>query len=194
MLELCKSFDCRSMAHDLRGRAGEYMPVRQDTSAWRSEAMANARYWLMKSEPTSFSIQDLRAAPKKTTSWDGVRNYQARNFMRAMQRGDQVLFYHSNADPPSIVGIAEVVREAYPDQTAFDPKDSHYDPKSTRAKPVWDMVDIRLRRIFASPIPLDRLRDESRLRRMELLRKGSRLSVQPVRPEEWALILSLAGS
>jgi predicted RNA-binding protein with PUA-like domain len=178
----------------MRGRAGEYTPVRQDTSAWRSEAMANARYWLMKSEPTSFSIQDLRAAPKKTTSWDGVRNYQARNFMRAMQRGDQVLFYHSNADPPSIVGIAEVVREAYPDQTAFDPKDSHYDPKSTRAKPVWDMVDIRLRRIFASPIPLDRLRDESRLQRMELLRKGSRLSVQPVRPEEWALILSLAGS
>ena len=156
--------------------------------------MANARYWLMKSEPTSFSIQDLRDAPKKTTSWDGVRNYQARNLMRAMQRGDQVLFYHSNADPPSIVGIAEVVREAYPDQTAFDPKDSHYDPKSTQAKPVWEMVDIRLRRIFASPIPLDRLRDESRLQRMELLRKGSRLSVQPVRPEEWALILSLAGS
>ena len=114
--------------------------------------------------------------------------------VRAMQRGDQVLFYHSNADPPSIVGIAEVVREAYPDQTAFDPKAYHYDPKSTQAKPVWDMVDIRLRRIFASPIPLDRLRDESRLQRMELLRKGSRLSVQPVRPEEWALILSLAGS
>lgn len=154
--------------------------------------MAKRHYWLMKSEPTSFSIDDLRTAPKKTTSWDGVRNYQARNFMRAMKRGDHVLFYHSNADPPSIVGTAEIVREAYPDRTAFDPKDPHYDSKSTPEKPLWDMVDIRLMRVFASPIFLDRLRKESRLQRMELLRKGSRLSVQPVRPEEWRVILSLA--
>lgn len=151
------------------------------------------RYWLMKSEPTVFSIEDLERAPKQTTCWDGVRNYQARNFMREMAVGDQVLFYHSNADPPAIVGIAEVVRTAYPDPTAFDPRDAHYDPKSTRDKPIWDMVDIRLVRIFPAPLPLDRLRREPRLRRMDLLRKGSRLSVQPVRPSEWDAVLDLAG-
>lgn len=153
--------------------------------------MAIRRYWLMKSEPNAFSIQDLSGAPKQTTCWDGVRNYQARNFMRTMQVGDQVLFYHSNADPPAVVGVAEVVREAYPDHTAFDPQDKHYDPKSAREKPMWDMVDIRLVRVFPQPISLDRLRDESRLKNMELLRKGSRLSVQPVRPGEWSCILSL---
>jgi predicted RNA-binding protein with PUA-like domain len=152
------------------------------------------RYWLMKSEPSAFSIQDLQKIRGQTTSWDGVRNFQARNFMRAMKKGDQVLFYHSNADPPAVMGIAEVVKEAYPDDTAFDPKDIHYDPKSTPAKPLWDMVDIKLVRIFPVPISLDRLRDEPKLKRMELLRKGSRLSVQPVRPEEWAIVLKLAGS
>ena len=152
------------------------------------------RYWLMKSEPSAFSIQDLQKVRGRTTCWDGVRNFQARNFMRAMQKGDRVLFYHSNADPPSVVGVAEVVKEAYPDSSAFDPKDIHYDPKSTPAKPLWDMVDIKLVRIFRSPIPLDRLRQEAGLRRMELLRKGSRLSVQPVRPEEWTIVLTLAGA
>ncbi|MER3424140.1 MAG: EVE domain-containing protein, partial [Nitrospiraceae bacterium] len=107
-----------------------------------------SRYWLMKSEPSTFSIQDLQKAPRQTTCWDGVRNYQARNYMRMMKAGDQVLFYHSNADPPAVVGVAEVVREAYPDHTAFDSKDKHYDPKSTPAKPIWDMVDVRLVRIF----------------------------------------------
>ena len=152
------------------------------------------RYWLMKSEPSAFSIQDLRKVRGQTTSWDGVRNFQARNFMRAMKKGDRVLFYHSNADPPEVVGMAEVVREAYPDDSAFDPKDIHYDPRSTPAKPLWDMVDIKLVRIFPAPIPLDRLRKEPALKRMELLRKGSRLSVQPVRSEEWALVLKLAES
>ena len=152
------------------------------------------RYWLMKSEPSAFSIQDLRKTRNQTTSWDGVRNFQARNFMRAMKSGDRVLFYHSNADPPAVAGIAEVVKEAYPDDTAFDPKDIHYDPKSTPARPLWDMVDIKLVRIFPAPIPLDRLREVPKLKRMELLRKGSRLSVQPVRPEEWAVVLKLAGS
>ncbi|WP_447978984.1 EVE domain-containing protein [Candidatus Nitrospira bockiana] len=150
------------------------------------------RYWLMKSEPSTFSIHDLERAPGRTTCWDGVRNYQARNFMRAMRRGDRVLFYHSNADPPAVVGIAEVVREAYPDHTAFDPKDGHYDPKSTPSRPIWDMVDIRLVEIFPTSVSLERLRQEPRLKGMELLRKGSRLSVQPVRPEEWRVILSLA--
>lgn len=150
------------------------------------------RYWLMKSEPTAFSIQDLQKARGQTTSWDGVRNYQARNFMRAMKQGDQVLFYHSSADPPVVVGIAEVVKEAYPDHTAFDPKDKHYDPKSKPDKPLWDMVDIKLVRAFRQPIPLDRLREERGLKRMELLRRGSRLSVQPVRSDEWKIVLRIA--
>lgn len=153
-----------------------------------------ARRWLMKSEPSAFSIQDLQKIRGQTTCWDGVRNFQARNFMRAMRKGDQVLFYHSNAEPPAVMGIAEVVKEAYPDRTAFDPKDKHYDPRSTPDEPLWDMVDIRLVRVFQCPIPLDRLRQEPGLKRMELLRKGSRLSVQPVRPEEWATILKLAKS
>ena len=135
------------------------------------------RYWLMKSEPSAFSIQDLRKVRNQTTSWDGVRNFQARNFMRTMK-----------------MGVAEVVAEAYPDDTAFDPKDIHYDSRSTQARPLWDMVDIKLVRIFRSPIPLDRLRQEPGLKRMELLRKGSRLSVQPVRPEEWKIVLELAES
>ena len=158
----------------------------------RNHGTATARYWLMKSEPTAFSIQDLQKALRRTTCWDGVRNYQARNFMRAMHVGDGVLFYHSNADPPAIVGIAEVVREAYPDRTAFDRQDVYFDPKSTPEKPLWDMVDVRLVRVFHRPIPLEQLRRDMHLKHMELLRKGSRLSVQPVRPEEWTRILSMA--
>ena len=153
---------------------------------------AKTRYWLMKSEPSAFSIQDLHKAPGQRTCWDGVRNYQARNFMREMTIGDQVLFYHSNAEPPAIVGIAEVVREAYPDSTAFDPRDPHYDSKSTPENPLWDMVDIKLVRIFSTPISLTQLRHDTHVKDMELLRKGSRLSVQPVRAEEWRHILVLA--
>ncbi len=112
--------------------------------------------------------------------------------MRAMRAGDLVLFYHSNADPPAVAGIAEVVREAYPDQTVFDPKNKHFDPRSTPAKPLWEMVDIRLVRLFARAVPIGTLRRESGLRRMELLRTGSRLSVQPVRAAEWKIVLALA--
>lgn len=151
------------------------------------------RYWLVKSEPSVFSIDDLAASPKRTTSWDGVRNYQARNYLRAMAVGDRVLFYHSNADPPAVVGIAEVVRTAYPDPTQFDEKDRHYDPKSDPAHPRWEMVDIAFVRKFARPVPLDRLRREPALKGMALLRKGSRLSVQPVSESEWDRILALAG-
>lgn len=154
-------------------------------------AKAGGHYWLIKSEPTAFSIQDLRKAPQQTTCWDGVRNYQARNFMRAMRVGDRVFFYHSNADPPAIVGMVEVVRTAYPDHTAFDPHDPHYDSKSTPEKPLWDMVDVRLVNVFRDPISLDRLRQDAALQSMELLRKGSRLSVQPVRSAEWKRILRL---
>lgn len=149
------------------------------------------RYWLMKSEPSSFSIDDLIRAPSQTTSWDGVRNYQARNFMRDMAVGDQVLFYHSNADPPAIVGIAEVLTTAYTDPTQFDKKDHHYDPASDPASPRWDMVDIKYVQKFSQPLSLDHLRKDTKLKGMVLLRKGSRLSVQPVSPLEWKHILSL---
>jgi predicted RNA-binding protein with PUA-like domain len=146
----------------------------------------------MKSEPTSFSIDDLKKAPSQTTCWDGVRNYQARNFMRDMEVGDQILFYHSNADPPAVMGIAEVVTTAYVDLTQFDKKDSHYDPESKPDQPRWEMVDIKYVRKFSRPLSLDQLRKEPTLKNMVLLRKGSRLSVQPVSPLEWKHILSLA--
>lgn len=153
--------------------------------------MAHKRFWLMKSEPSTFSIDDLQRSPNQTTCWDGVRNYQARNFMRTMTVGDHVLFYHSNADPPAIVGIAKVVKTAYPDPTQFDKKDKHYDPASTPSQPRWDMVDIKYVRKFQRPLTLDELRKEAKLKGMVLLQKGSRLSVQPVSPIEWQHILEL---
>jgi predicted RNA-binding protein with PUA-like domain len=151
------------------------------------------KYWLLKTEPTSFSIQDLAGAPGKTTRWDGVRNYQARNFLRdEMQVGDRVLLYHSNADPSAVVGTASIVRAAHPDPTAFDPRDGHFDPKSDPEHPVWYAVEVRLELIFPEPLPLDSLRLTPALKEMELLRKGSRLSVQPVRKTEFETILKLA--
>ncbi|WP_031387162.1 EVE domain-containing protein [Desulfonatronum thiodismutans] len=149
------------------------------------------RYWLLKSEPGCFSIDDLAAAPGQATFWDGVRNYQARNLMREMRVGDQALYYHSQTNP-SVVGLAEIVREAYPDHTAWDPQSDHFDPRSTPDKPVWDMVDIRLVRKFTHPLPLPMLRTVADLAGMELLRKGSRLSVQPVTESQFATILRLA--
>jgi predicted RNA-binding protein with PUA-like domain len=151
----------------------------------------SGHYWLVKSEPLVFSLDDLMTAPAKTTCWDGVRNYQARNFMRRMAVGDQVLFYHSNADPPAVVGIAEVVRTAYPDPTQFDRKHKHYDPTSVPSSPRWDMVDITYVRKFPRPLTLDELRKEPKLKEMALLQRGSRLSVQPVSLSEWRHILSL---
>lgn len=149
------------------------------------------QYWLMKSEPSAFSIDDLMKAPRQTTCWDGVRNYQARNFMRSMAIGDRVLFYHSNADPPAAVGIAEVIKTAYADPTQFDQKDEHYDPDSDPSTPRWDAVDIKYIRKFSQPVSLDQLRKEPKLKGMVLLQKGSRLSVQPVTPAEWKHILTL---
>jgi len=149
------------------------------------------RCWLVKSEPETFSIDDLAASPRRMTSWDGVRNYQARNFMRAMAVGDRVFFYHSNADPPAVVGIAEVSRTAYPDDTQFDKSGDHYDPDSLPDAPRWDMVDIRFLEKFDQAVSLDRLRKEPRLKGMTLLKKGSRLSVQPVTPSEWDIIVKL---
>ena len=154
---------------------------------------ATLQYWLLKTEPNSYSIQDLAAARRQTTSWDGVRNYQARNFIRDMMRkGDRVLIYHSNADPPAVVGTAVITKEAYPDHTAFDPQDEHFDPKSDRADPRWFMVDIKLDKIFSRPLGLPELRKVKALAQMELLRKGSRLSVQPVRATEFESIVKMA--
>jgi predicted RNA-binding protein with PUA-like domain len=150
------------------------------------------KFWLVKSEPESFSIEDLSRSPGKTTCWDGVRNYQARNFLREMKRGERVLVYHSSVDPPAVVGVAIVARESYPDHTAWDKKNPHYDPKSTPTDPRWFMVDLKLARVFPRPIPLDELRGIPALKDMELLRKGSRLSVQPVRKGEFDAILKLA--
>jgi predicted RNA-binding protein with PUA-like domain len=151
------------------------------------------QYWLMKSEPDCFSIHDLAAAPRQTTYWSGVRNYQARNFMRdSMRLGDGVFFYHSNAEPSAIAGTARIAREAYADHTAWDPNDDHFDPKASPGNPIWQMVDIQLESIFAEPLPLELLRTVAALKNMELLRRGSRLSVQPVRKSEWDAILKLA--
>ncbi len=152
------------------------------------------RFWLMKSEPRVFSIEDLARSSKQTTCWDGVRNYQARNFMRAMAAGDRVLFYHSNAEPPTVVGVAEVVRTAYPDTTQFDKTSHHYDPASALSAPRWDMVDIQYRQTFKTSLSLDQLRQEPKLKGMVLLQKGSRLSVQPVTEAEWTVVLKLAGA
>jgi len=150
------------------------------------------RYWLMKTEPTCFSIRDLAAEPRQTTCWSGVRNFQARNYMREMQSGDRVLFYHSSANPPAVAGTAVIVREAYADHTALDSADEHFDPKASAADPIWQMVDIRLESIFSEPIGLDALRGLKPLAKMELLRKGSRLSVQPVTKEEFETVLNAA--
>jgi predicted RNA-binding protein with PUA-like domain len=148
-------------------------------------------YWLFKSEPKVYSFQDLLAEPDQTTGWDGVRNYQARNFLRdQVHVGDGVLFYHSNADPPCVAGIAEVVREGHPDPTAFDPKSEHHDPKSNPENPTWYQVSIKAIRGIEPPIGLPELSGIPELVGMELLRKGSQLSVQPVTKGEWDAILS----
>jgi len=149
-------------------------------------------YWLMKSEPDAFGIDDLYNKPKQTEHWDGVRNYQARNMMRdAMKLGDQVFFYHSNCEQPGIVGIMEVVKEGYPDFTAFDPDDSHFDPKSDPAKPRWMMVDVKFVRTFARTIGLRELKTKPELANMALVRPGNRLSIMPVSADEWQFILDL---
>lgn len=150
------------------------------------------RYWLIKSEPSTFSIQDLGAAAKKTTSWEGVRNYQARNFLESMKKGDRCIFYHSNASPPAAVGVAEVVREAYPDATALDASSPYHDPKATREKPIWSMVDVQLVVVFPREVSLEELRAAKPLAGMELLRKGSRLSVMPITAAEFRTIEKLA--
>ncbi len=148
----------------------------------------------MKSEPDVFSIDDLARAPRKTTAWDGVRNYQARNFMRdGMKKGDQIFFYHSNCDVPGIYGIAKVSSAAYPDETAFDPTNDHYDPKSKREAPQWYLIDVTYVRKFAHPVSLEALKRHSeQLPEMLILRRGNRLSVTPIAKDEWDFVISLS--
>ena len=149
-------------------------------------------YWLFKSEPDVFGIEHLRKKPKHTAHWDGVRNYQARNFMRdAMRMGDLGFFYHSSCPEPGIVGVVEIVRAGYPDHTAFDPEDPHYDPKSRREQPAWYMVDVHLKREFGNVIGLQELKRHPALKDMKLLARGNRLSVMPVAKREWDYIIKL---
>jgi len=152
------------------------------------------RYWLFKSEPDVFGIDHLAAMPGGVDSWDGIRNYQARNFMRDdMRTGDRGFFYHSRCDPPGIVGSVEIVREAYPDHTALDPKSAYHDPKATADDPRWMMVDVAFRERFDEIVPLAALKAEKRLADMVVVQKGSRLSITPVTANEWKIVHAMAG-
>lgn len=152
------------------------------------------KYWLLKSEPESFSIDDLAKAPRQTTDWGGVRNYQARNYLRdALSVGDEAFYYHSNAEPPGIVGIVTVTRAGYPDETQFDRKSDYYDAQATREAPRWFSVDVTLGRRLDRVVSLATIRATRGLAGMELVKK-SRLSVQPVKPEEWRTLLGLIES
>lgn len=150
------------------------------------------QYWLMKSEPSEFSVEDLAKRPEKTEPWDGIRNYQARNMIRdVMNKGDLALFYHSSCAEPGVVGIMRVVSEAYPDPTAFDPHDKHYDPKSDPSDPRWFLVDVKLVRKLKRVITLSELKAHAELEDMPLLRRGNRLSVMPVTKPQWDYLLAL---
>jgi predicted RNA-binding protein with PUA-like domain len=151
---------------------------------------ATRNFWLMKSEPTVYSIDDL--SRDGSTHWDGVRNFRARNHMKEMKTGDGVFFYHSNANPKAIVGLAKVSKEAYPDFTQFDKKSKYYERRATKLKPYWFMVDIEFVSKLDEPITLEQLRQKPELKGMALLKKGQRLSVQQVTPEEWKTILKMA--
>jgi predicted RNA-binding protein with PUA-like domain len=151
-------------------------------------------YWLFKSEPDAFSIDDLAAAPKQTSAWDGVRNFQARNMLRdSIKKGDEAFFYHSSCAVPGIAGIISIAKQGYPDVTAFDAKHDHYDPDSKRDAPRWFVVDVKLKRKLARVITLDELRAHAakRLSEFVLLRRGNRLSVMPVAKKDWDFILTL---
>jgi len=145
----------------------------------------------MKSEPDTFSIEDLRARPRRTEHWDGVRNYQARNYIREMRKGDRAFFYHSSCAEPGIAGTITVVGDPYPDFTAFDRRSLHHDPKSDPAHPRWFMVDVRHDKTFDRPIGLQRLKQRPELAGMALLQRGNRLSVMPVTESQWRFINSL---
>ena len=148
-------------------------------------------HWLMKTEPATFGLAHLKQRKNQTEHWDGVRNFQARNFMREMRRGDEAFFYHSSCAVPGIAAIVEIVREAYPDFSAWDPESPYHDPRSTPEKPYWYMVDVRLKRELAQPITLATLKQQKALAGMRLLARGNRLSVMPISAQEWRAILAL---
>ncbi|MEM7294208.1 MAG: EVE domain-containing protein [Pseudomonadota bacterium] len=149
-------------------------------------------YWLMKSEPDVYGIEHLKAEPKKTDHWDGIRNYQARNMMRDdMKKGDLAFFYHSSCPVPGIVGIMTIVREAYVDHTQFDPKEKYYDPKSSRDNPRWIMVDVKHKKSFKTVLTLTEIKQHKALANMRLVQKGNRLSIMSVTKKEWDYILGL---
>ncbi len=152
--------------------------------------MATIQYWLMKSEPDVYSIDDLKR--DKRECWEGVRNFQARNFMRGMQVGDLAIFYHSNAKPPGAAGIARIARVAYPDSTQFDSSSKYYDPKSTPDKPRWSMVDVAFVEKFSRMVPLAELKSDPELEGMRVIQKGSRLSVQPVEKSHFERVIALS--
>ncbi len=144
------------------------------------------KYWLFKSEPKAFSIDDLANCPGKRTYWDGIRNYQARNFIRDdMKKGDSVLFYHSNTDPLAVVGYCKVVKEGYPDHTQFEPDSKYFDPTALQKEPRWYMVDIKLLEIFRNPVTLKMMKENPKLKDLRLIQRGNRLSVMPVKKQEW---------
>lgn len=150
-------------------------------------------YWLFKSEPGTFSLDDLMKCPKQTTHWDGVRNFQVRNMLRdEMHIGDQAFFYHSNCTPPGIVGIIEIVKKGYPDFSAWDPKSKYFDSKSLPQKPLWYMVDVKFVKKFKKIIALNELKSHPDLQKMLINRKGNRLSITPMTEKEWDIILDLA--
>ena len=177
-------------------KAPKSMPYEQGkwASAFTPRAPGEIRYWLIKSEPDVFSFEDLQKAPKQTTCWDSVRNSSARNFLRdGMKKGDRCFYYHSNADPSGIVGICEVVKEGYPDHTAWDATHDYFDPKSDPAMPTWFMVDVKAVKALPKPVSLDAIKATSALSEMALVRVG-RLSVVPVTPAEWRTILTMGGA
>jgi len=155
-------------------------------------AKRGMKYWLMKSEPDVYSIDDLER--DRTEAWEGVRNYQARNFMREMAEGDLVIFYHSNAKPPGAAGVCRICREAYPDDTQFDKKSKYYDAKSNKEDPRWSMVDVEFIEKFEEPLSLQALKDDPALEEMRVTQKGSRLSVQPVEKGHFKRVLNMAGA
>ncbi|MBK8397142.1 MAG: EVE domain-containing protein [Leptospiraceae bacterium] len=152
------------------------------------------QYWLFKSEPDVFSIEDLKKSKNGTASWEGVRNFQARNFLRDdVKKGNLVLFYHSRVEPMAVAGVVEVVKEGYLDHFAFDPDSKYYDPKSKKDKPQWYMVDVKFKSMFKNPVTLKAIKTYKELSKMRLIQKGSRLSIQPITKEEFDFIVKLGG-
>jgi predicted RNA-binding protein with PUA-like domain len=152
------------------------------------------KYWLFKSDPDDFSIEDLKRSPKQSTGWSGVRNYQARNFLRdEIKHGDEILFYHSNEEPPSVKGVCEVIKEGYADESQFNPEDKHFYPSSNPEEPIWFQVDIKLKKEFGKPVTLPEIKEKASLKDMLLLKRGNRLSVMPVTEKEFNIILKMAG-